>query len=64
MNEENNNINLGEDNNIFIGEDNNKVVNEDNNFDFHSQDSNYNSQIEDIENEIERQNDFNIKNIW
>jgi len=34
LNEEYNNINLGEDNNINIGEDNNKVVNEDNNFDF------------------------------
>jgi len=33
LNEEHNNINLGEDNNISIGEDNNKVVNEDNNFD-------------------------------
>jgi len=34
LNEEHNNINLGEDNNINIGKDNNKVVNEDNNFDF------------------------------
>ena len=30
LNEEDNNINIGEDNNINIGKDNNKVVNEDN----------------------------------
>jgi len=73
MNEEYNNINLGEDNNINIGEDNNKVVNYDNNFDFHiednnfdsqTQDSNSNLQTQDNENEIAKQNNSNIKNIY
>jgi len=45
LNEEHNNINLGEDNNINIGEDNNKVVNEDNNFDFQTQDNNFDSKL-------------------
>jgi len=73
LNEEHNNINLGEDNNVNIGKDNNKVVNEDNNFDSQTQDNNFdsqtnnsnsNSQTQDNENEIVRQNDSNIKNIY
>jgi len=40
LNEEDNNINIGEDNNINIGEDNNKVVNENNNFDSQTHDNN------------------------
>jgi len=47
LNEEHNNINLGEDNNVNIGEDNNKVVNEDNNFDYQTQDNNFDSQTND-----------------
>jgi len=63
LNEEHNNINLGEDNNI--GEDNNNVVNEYNNFDSQTYDhSNSNSQTQDKKNEIARQNDSNIKNIY
>ena len=55
MNEEYNNISIGQDNNISISEDNNKVVNGDNNFD---------SQTQGNENEIARQNYYNIKNIY
>jgi len=62
LNEEDNNINIGEYNNINIDEDNNKVVNEDNNFDSQTHDNNSNS-TQDNENEIARQIDFNIKNI-
>jgi len=47
LDEEHNNINLGEDNNINIGADNNKVVKEDNNFDFQTQDNNFDSQTHD-----------------
>jgi len=73
LNEEDNNINIGEDNNINIDEDNNKVVNEDNNFDFKThnnnfdyktQDNNFDSKTQDNQNKIARQNDFNIKNIY
>jgi len=47
LNEEHNNINLGEDNNVNIGKDNNKVVNKDNNFDSQTQDNNFDSQTQD-----------------
>ena len=64
LNEENNNINIGEANNINIGEYNNKVVKEDNNFDFQTHDNNFDSQTQDNDNEIARQNDSSIKNIY
>jgi len=73
LNEEDNNINIGEDNNINIDEDNNKVVKEDNNFDsqihdnnfdFQTHDNNFDSKTQYNENKIAWQNDFNIKNIY